>query len=94
MSGPGYWRNETTGVLHAVVEAYLQGETLNTEQVAVMRAYLRQWIGSPVWDQNPYGDAGEGDILDALRLRIDGLQTHADIERWLADADDTGLDPL
>jgi hypothetical protein len=54
LSEPGYWLHESSGVPRPAVEAYLAGEPMAEAQIAAMRAYLRQWIGSPVWDQNPY----------------------------------------
>lgn len=41
---PGFWMNETSGVLAPVVRAYLSGARLGERPVAVMRAYLRQWV--------------------------------------------------
>jgi len=83
---PKYWQHETTGVLYPVVMAYLTGKDMNAEQVATMRAYLRQWIQSPVW----YG----GEELRKLRASIDVIQTRDDIEAWLCAALDEGFDPL
>ena len=80
---PGYWMHETTGVLRPAVEAYLSGGPMPPEQIAALRAYLRQWISDPVW---------EG--ADELRARIDGLSDRAAIERWLDDALDIGIDAL
>jgi hypothetical protein len=83
--GPGYWPNEQTGVLVPVVHAYLRGDSLSDEEVAIMRAYLRQWIMSPVW-------AGKG--IPELRASIDGINSRKDIKRWLNRAFDLGIDPL
>jgi hypothetical protein len=91
MSGPRFWMHESSGALRPVIEAYLRGEALNPIQVAAMRAYLRQWIGSPVWDQNPHGGA---EALARLRAAIDGLTDRAAIEQWLVEAEQKGVDPL
>jgi hypothetical protein len=91
MSAPGYWQHETSGVLRPVVEAYLVSDRLTPDQIATMRAYLRQWIMSPVWDANPHGGHG---ALAALRERIDTLTTQNAIDRWIDDADALGFDPL
>lgn len=90
MSAPGYWINETSGLLRPAVEAYLSGSEMTPGQIATMRAYLRQWINAPVWDLNPYGS----DALDGLRDGIDSLHSRAQIETWLDKALDVGIDPL
>jgi len=82
---PRYWQDETSGVLRPAVEAYLHGEPLTAAQVAAIRAYLRQWIGAPVW-------RGEG--VDELRAGIDGLGSRFAIADWLARAEQLGIDPL
>jgi hypothetical protein len=86
MSDPGYWQDETTGVLRPAVEAYLNGATMTGEQIAAMRAYLRQWIMAPVWAACP--------ALDELRQRIEGLTFREAIDDWLNDALLEGIDPL
>lgn len=82
---PAYWRNETSGALRRAVRAYLEGELLSSDDIVLLRAYLRQWIGSDVW---------RGDAVAALRLRVDSLCDRATLAAWLADADDAGVDPL
>jgi hypothetical protein len=81
---PGFWMNETSGVLKPAVEAYLNGGPMTDEQIAAMRAYLRQWI------------AGEwmGPSVEPLRRAIDGLTTREAIRQWLDDAYDASIDPL
>lgn len=91
---PKYWTNETSGVLKPVIEVYLSGKLMTLREVAVMRAYLRQWIMSPVWDMNPRRTNGDALTLAALRERIDSIVTRLDIERWLAAALESGIDPL
>jgi len=86
MSEPGYWMSESTGVLRPAVEAYLRGEDMTPVGIAVMRAYLRQWIDAPHW--------GGGDDLEELRNGIDGLTSRAAITAWLNRAERLGIDPL
>jgi len=84
-AAPRYWMHETSGALRPVIEAYLNGEALSPAECATMRAYLRQWIMSPVW---------EGPGLQDLRIRVETLTTRASIEGWLDDATDLGMDPI
>jgi hypothetical protein len=80
---PGYWMNETSGVLRPAIERYLSGGPMTDEHVATMRAYLRQWIAADGWR-----DAGN------LRWSVDGLTSHAAITQWLDRAIEIGIDPL
>jgi hypothetical protein len=88
-NAPGYWPNETSGVLRPAVEAYLTGAPMPPEQIAAVRAYLRQWIMAPAWDAT----GPSADITD-LRERIDNLVDRETIDDWLQDAEDIGIDPL
>jgi hypothetical protein len=83
---PKFWMYESSGVLRPVVEAYLKGQDLSTEQIGLMRAYLHQWVRSPVWKP--------GSQLEMLRLRICAIETRADITDCLAVAEFLGIDPL
>lgn len=90
-SVPGFWMNETSGVLRPAIEAYLapfidpNAPPMTGEQIAAMRAYLRQWIASPDW---------VGPMVDVLRTQIDELVSREEITRWLDRAMDEGIDPL
>lgn len=85
MNSPCYWQYETTGTLRPVIKAYLTGDEMTDEQIAAMRAYLRQWIEAPVW---------KGDVIEDLRQALDGLTSRDAIAAWLATAMDNGIDPL
>jgi hypothetical protein len=82
---PGYWMNETTGVLRPAVEAYLRGEPMEPAAIVAMRAYLRQWMAAPTW---------HGAGVDLLRQAIDRLTSREAIDEWLELALDEGIDPL
>jgi hypothetical protein len=80
---PGYWINETTGRLRPAIESYLSGGPMTDEQIAAMRAYLRQWIVADDWRG-----------VETLRWSVDGLTSHAAITQWLDRAIEIGIDPL
>jgi hypothetical protein len=82
---PGYWMNETSGVLAPAVIAYLEDAPMTLDHIAAMRAYFRQWLT---------GNWRGGEELEQLRARIDEIATRADIREWLDDALDLGIDPL
>ncbi|HYJ44057.1 MAG TPA: hypothetical protein VEW06_06335 [Xanthobacteraceae bacterium] len=83
MNAPGYWLYETSGVLQPAVRSYLRGDDLSAGQIAALRAYLRQWIYAPVWE----------DVAE-LRASTDGLTSRAAIAAWLDRANELGIDPL
>src|SRR5262245_19430402 len=91
---PKYWMYETGGLLVPAVERYLRDEPAQPMDEALIVAYLRQWIGSPVWSHNPHMDAESGRKLFELRARVGTLRTRQDIGQWLHDALDIGIDPL
>ena len=83
---PKFWMYETSGALRPAILAYLDGSDMTPFEIAAMRAYLRQWIASPVWgDQRP---------IIALRAAVGGLDSVAAIRAWLEAAADDGIDPL
>lgn len=84
-AGPGYWMNETSGVLRPAVEAYLRCEPMEPAAIAALRAYLRQWIAAPAW---------QGAGVELLRQAIDRLTSREAIDEWLEHALDEGIDPL
>jgi hypothetical protein len=85
MSAPGFWMNETSGVLHDAVEAYLFNAVLTEAQITALCDYLRQWVNA---------DGFQGPGIDELRQAVDGLTTRAALDRWIMRAVDEGIDPL
>lgn len=83
---PNYWMNESSGVLKPAVESYLRGGRLDQGQVRLMRAYLLQWVLSPVWMG--------GDELEALQAGVRAIKTETDVRIVIEKAIDLGMDPL
>jgi hypothetical protein len=81
---PGFWMNETSGVLRPAVEAYLRREPMTPNQIAAMRAYLRQWMDGD-W---------HGPMIDVLRTKLDEIHTPKDIRDWMRMALRENIDPL
>jgi hypothetical protein len=87
---PGYWFQETSGVLKPVVRAYLAGSRLDSDQIGLMRRYLEQWFDASVWEA-----IGEDMTqLESIRQRVHRIATNEDIRAALKDALDLGIDPL
>jgi len=94
MSAPDYWMDETGGKLRPAVARYLNGADLSADDIALIAAYLRQWIDSPVWDDNPHlQDSGRAELA-WLRKGVRQLNTRRGIEVWITLAVDFGVDPL
>jgi hypothetical protein len=91
---PKYWRHETGGRLAIAVENFLNNRLMTVRDVALVRAYLVQWIDSPIWEMNPSIDAESLAALNALRLRARRIGAVADIHHWIHDALAEGHDPL
>ena len=74
------------------VHRYLEDQPAHPDDLSLLRAYLRQWIDSPVWDAG----ACANDQTDLANLRRDvrELRSRGDIARWLEQAFDLGIDPL
>jgi hypothetical protein len=91
---PKYWLHETDGKLASAIKRYLNGEGLSVDDILLIRAYLRQWIDSPVWDQNPHMNDNGRRVLAEMRFLVKGLKNRADLDRWIGVAVDQGMDPL
>ena len=83
---PKYWRYETSGMLQPVVRMFINGARLLPADVKIMKAYLWQWVGSPVWA--PSG------TLEALRLRVAAIETQEDLDGCVWAAVELNMDPL
>jgi hypothetical protein len=83
---PDYWMYETSGALRPAIAAYLNRAVLTDEEIAVIRAYLKQWIMADCW--GPDAD------LKRLRAEVGSLGSRSAIDRWLSLAEQIGIDPL
>jgi hypothetical protein len=82
---PKFWMAETSGVLLPSVERFLLGKDLDSQDIANLRAYIRQWIFSPVW---------EGPDIDSLRDMVDSITSKAQLHLWVKRALEEGIDPF
>src|SRR5215472_8185500 len=95
LRAPKYWRCETSGVLRPAVERYLtRPRSLTERDVALMAAYLSQWIDSPVWMMNAEASERSRAKIAELRIRARRIEGVNDIHAWLAAALNEGIDPL
>jgi len=91
---PGYWMNETGGELVPAITRYLDGLRLSPRDVTLIRLYLQQWIGSPVWDTNPALDDAGRETLARLRETAGRVTDRKSIHAWIEAAIDFEVDPI
>jgi hypothetical protein len=89
---PKYWMHETGGQLGPAMERYLKGEPEKPDDVNLIRAYLRQWIDSPVWSDGVDGETRTE--LDELRTKAREIRSRLEIDMWLENASQLAIDPL
>lgn len=90
---PKYWMHEAPGgPIVPAIQRYLNGEDAQPDDVGLIRAYLRQWIDSPVWADGIDSDTRTS--LDELRKKAREIQSRLDVDWWLGLALDLGIDPL
>jgi hypothetical protein len=91
---PGYWMHETGGELAPAIKRYLENEPLTIRDVSLIRAYIKQWVYSEVWDGNPKADDESRATLAGLRLQALTITDRKTIDAWIEAALDEGMDPL
>ncbi len=90
---PGYWMNETSGLLRPAVKGFLEGRPLTEAEIALLRAYFQQWIGGPGTSRLS-GHDFRGPEIEALRRSVDTLTTRRALAAWVRKAVEAGVDPL
>lgn len=91
---PKYWAQETGGELGPAIERYILGQELSVRDLALIRAYLRQWVDSPAWDANPAHSDLSRRQLTRLRMKVFDALTKERIDDCIKLAIDMGMDPL
>ena len=93
-NAPKYWLFESSGALRPAVEAFLHGRDLTEPQIVLLRAYVRQWIDSPVWDRNPAASPDSVERLVQLRADVAAIATREALKAWRLRAIAEGIDPF
>lgn len=81
---PRFWMEEQTGKLSDAVDTYMNGDTLSTEQLTLIKQYLTQYIERAMLT----GDANRKVLL----THITKLRTNADIEDFADDLAEYGAE--
>ena|SRR5579885_2147497 len=86
---PLYWGNEQSGQLPAAVVAFLVAATgdgeCSDDQRRLVIEYLQYYIKAPCW---------QGPGIEALREQATKLQSMQDVQRWMMNCLEEGIDPL
>ncbi len=91
---PGHWKDEGGEQFAPAITRYLKRERLSNHEVGLIRAYLVQWIDSPVWDQSAVmQDAGRTELAE-LRRAAAKITNRKAIDEWIEVATDWGMNPL
>lgn len=86
-----HWRQADSSELTLAVEQYLRAPSAMTERdIVVMRAYLRQWIMSPAFDDPRF--AGLRETVNAPLSW--GMSAHIGLRNWIQRAIEIGAGPL
>lgn len=91
---PLCWQDEQSGVLRAAVLAVMdyalhRTPDLGIGQLELVRGYCQYYVHAPCWEFD-----GQTPELEELRERIVGVQTFSELDKWIHDCLDVGLDPL
>jgi hypothetical protein len=90
---PKYWTFEPHE-LGTAVQNYMGGKDLTVRDVLRMRAYLKQWVDSPVWEVYPCETDGGRQWLAELRERVRAIASRDDITQALSIMTAHRMDPL
>jgi hypothetical protein len=85
-SPPHYWMTEQTGRLAGAIEAYINGDTLTSDALGLIKQYLRQYLERAVMT----GDAKRRKLLD----QVAALRSSRDIERFADELAEIGFEPF
>jgi hypothetical protein len=85
-AAPRFWMEEQTGALAEAVEVYLRSEPLTSEQLSLLLIYLRQYLERAVLAS----DANRPKLL----ARIDKLKRTSDVERFVEELAEWGVEPF
>lgn len=103
IEGPKYWKFETSGRLAAAVKAYFRpyqevmispSIELTETHLLHLRAYLSHWAEAPCWRLNPHSCSDHLAALDKLANDAKAINCRKDIDQWIEQALDLGIDPF
>ena len=90
---PLRWQDEQSMRLPNAVLAYLENRTQGTpirqDEVELLRDYLQYYIAAPCWSIE-----GMEEEMARLRERVATLASAEEIEAWICECLNVGMDPL
>ncbi len=100
-AGPLHWGNEQGGLLkQAMLAFFIHGadavgavKEITPEQLELVREYGEYYLNAPCWDYNPHNDEEIWAKLAELREQIKKATTFEEINQWIRQCLDIGIDP-
>jgi hypothetical protein len=98
---PLRWQDEQSGLLPGAVMAYLdhsidKSKPLTETQLALVIEWVRHYINAPCWINSAVRSGSEDVVAEMRSLIVKSaqLQTAEDIDGWIHDCLQAGIDPL
>lgn len=101
--GPCYWMHEETGILQQAVNAYflpyrtvmvIPSIELAEKPLLYLRSYLVHWADAPCYKNNPHATDEDLGRLKELIESAKRINSRKDIDEWLEQALEIGIDPF
>jgi hypothetical protein len=100
-AGPLYWGNEQGGLLTTAMRAFFAHgaagvgavKEITPEQLELVREYGEYYLNAPCWDNNPHNDEEIWAKLAELREQIKQATTFEEIDQWIRQCLEIGIDP-
>ncbi len=96
--GPLRWQDDVTGELPAAVTAFIDHQlrrtTITPEQIELIRDYFEYYINAPCWETGEGEDSAYHEDFTSLRKRVKTLKSTEELDVWIKECLNVGLDPL
>jgi hypothetical protein len=93
--GPLRWQDDVTGELPAAVMAFFgHRQEITPDQLELVRQYCEYYMLAPCWDMNPHHDEETREELRQARKDIKNVKTREELNSWIHQCLEMGIDPL
>jgi len=87
--------HETSGRLESAVKAYFDPRAkLSQKQLEYLKAYIVHWADAPCYKANPFAEIEDMAALHALIDAGRAISSREDIDNWIDQALELGIDPF
>jgi hypothetical protein len=91
-AAPRYWRDHLSSYGESMGR-YIAGEDMTIMDLMIVQTYLRQWVQSPVWEDEQRPAAARL-ALSLLRMKARRANTREQLRSCMKMAAEMGMDPL